>query len=341
MAEEFDGVGERAAYRAMPKAELHLHLEGAVPRSAFAELVRKYDGASPSPEALDGRFRYRDFPHFIETWCWMTGYLREYEDFAFIAEAVARDLARQNVRYAEAFYSPGGFVEDGLSVQRITEAIRSGLDRVPGTRVNLVIDLVRDLGPAFGATTLEAVNEVKASGVIGIGIGGSEQAYPPEPYAAVYERARQLGFRTTAHAGEAAGPESVRGALRALRVDRIGHGVRSVEDTRLVEELAASGVPLEVCPVSNLRTAVVPSIEAHPVRRLRDAGVKVTVSTDDPAMFNTGLDLEYALLEERLGFSRAEIADLVLESIRSSWLSAAEKVAMLESFTADPEWLRA
>lgn len=272
-------------YQKLPKAELHLHLEGAIPRATLWELVKKYGGdpETTSLDKLDERFRYRDFPHFIDTWNWMVGYIREYEDFPFIAEAVARDLVAQNIRYVESFYSPGGFALDGREIQKITEAIRSGLDKVSGVRVNLVADLIRDLGPDYAMKSLEDVHEVKGFGVIGIGIGGAEQKYPPEPFAAVYERARKLGFRTSAHAGEAAGPESVWGAVRSLKVDRVGHGTRAIEDPALVEYLAKTGIPLEVCPISNLRTAVVPSLEAHPVRKYSEAGIAVTISTDDPA----------------------------------------------------------
>ena len=236
----------------VPKVELHLHLEGAIPLDALWTLVQKYGGdpAVPDLAALQRRFVFRDFPHFIDTWVWKNAFLREYEDFTFIAEAVAHDLARQNIRYVEAFFSPPDFFRHGLKTQELAAAIRRGLQRAPEIEVALIPDLVRDFGPERAAITLAEVNEVRALGVIGIGIGGSEQAFPPEPFAGVYAQARRLGLHTTAHAGEAAGAQSVWGAIRDLHVERIGHGTRADEDERLLDYLAAERIPLEMCPLS-------------------------------------------------------------------------------------------
>jgi adenosine deaminase len=327
-------------FERVPKVELHLHLEGAIPLDALWSLVRKYGGdpAVPNRAALARRFRYRDFPHFIETWIWKNGFLRRYEDFTAIAEAVARDLAAQNVRYAEIFFSPTDFARHGLRVGPLARAIRAGLGRAPQIEVALVADLVRDTGPAQAAVTLQQVNEVRHQGVIGVGIGGSEQAFPPEPFAPVYEEARRLGFRTSAHAGEAAGPESVWGAVRALRVDRIGHGTRAVEDPALLDYLAEHEIPIEMCPLSNVRTGLVPAIEAHPIRRFFQRGIPVTVNTDDPKMFGNSLAEEYRLLESRLGFTRDEVRALILQAIRVSWLPEEQKGRLVEAFRRDPAW---
>jgi adenosine deaminase len=238
-----------SCFERVPKVELHLHLEGAIPHDALWDLVQKYGGdpSVPDLEALERRFEYRDFPHFIETWTWKNGFLREYEDFTFIAEAVARDLAGQNIRYVEAFFSPADFSQHGLETGKLTEAIRTGLSRASEVEVALVADLVRDYGPEKAAVTLAEVNEVRDLGVVGIGIGGSEQKFPSEPFEKVYEGARQFGFRTSAHAGEAAGADSIWGAIRILRVDRIGHGTRAEEDESLLDYLAEHRIPLEMC----------------------------------------------------------------------------------------------
>ena len=232
-------------FERVPKVELHLHLEGAIPLDTLWALVQKYGGdpTLPDVDALKRRFAYRDFPHFIETWIWKNQFLREYEDFTFFAEAFARDLARQNIRYAEVFFSPLDFARYGLKVQGLAAAIRKGLARVPGTEIQLIIDFGRDWGPAKAAVALAEIAEVRDQGVIGIGIGGSEQKFPPEPFQQVYEAARRFGFHTTAHAGEAAGAESVWGAIRALQVERIGHGARAGEDARLLDTLAESANP--------------------------------------------------------------------------------------------------
>jgi adenosine deaminase len=252
----------------LPKMELHLHLEGAIPLDALWELVIKYGGDPevPSLAALAERFACRDFPHFIQTWQWKNRFLREYEDFAFIARRVGEDLAAQGVRYAEIFFSPPDFERYGLEPQNLAAQIRSGLDDVAGIRVALVADLVRDTGPEHAARTLERVAEVRDLGVIGIGLGGSEHEYPAALFKKVFAKARRLGFRTSAHAGEAAGAESVRAAVMELQADRIGHATRAVEDPELVDVLKARGIPLELCPISNLRTGVIPSLDAHPVR---------------------------------------------------------------------------
>ena len=205
--------------------------------------------------------------------------------------------------------------------------------------MSLVADLVRDFGPERAGRTLDTLAEVKGSGVIGIGIGGSEHAFPPAPFAAVFERARVLGFRTSAHAGEAAGPSSVRDALDALRVDRIGHGTRAAEDPALVEVLAARQVPVEMCPISNVRTGVVPDLAAHPIRAFFERGLLVTVNTDDPAMFDTSLAREYRELARVHGFTRAEICGLVENAARASWLSDVAKAELLATLRADPDWV--
>jgi adenosine deaminase len=323
---------DKSWFERIPKVELHLHLEGAVPHEALWELIQKYGGDSSVPdlEALDRRFVYRDFQHFLQTWRWKNGFLREYEDFAFIAEKVARDLASQHILYAETFFSPLDFACHALKTQRIAEAIRIGLSRVPEAEIALVADLVRDFGPARAAETLEELKEVKELGVVGIGIGGSEREHPPKPFAQVFEKARGYGFRTNAHAGEAAGAESVWGAVRNLKVDRIGHGTRAWEDPRLLDHLAERGTALEMCPLSNLRTGVVGSARKHPIRRYFEKGIVVTVNTDDPKMLGNSLADEYMLLERKLGFSKDEIRTLVIQAVRASWLSENKKQNLMK-----------
>jgi adenosine deaminase len=324
----------------VPKVELHLHLEGAIPLSALWTLIRKYGGdpSVPSLPSLQDRMRYRDFPHFIDTWVWKNNFLRELDDFTLIAAEVARDLRAQNIRYVEAFYSPPDFRRHGLTPQGLTDVIRKGLSQVQGVEVALVADLVRDFGPRLAATTLEQVAEVRELGVVGIGIGGSEHAFPPAPFARVYERARSLGLRTSAHAGEAAGAASIWSALRDLQVDRIGHGTRAEEDPKLVDFLAARRIPLEMCPISNLRTGVVGSLAKHPVRRYFDRGLVVTVNTDDPKMFSTSLAEELRAMHNQLGFSFDELRTIILNGIRCAWLSEERKATLHATFVEDPAW---
>jgi len=327
-------------FERVPKVELHLHLEGAIPHEALWELVRKYGGdpSLPDPESLRRRFEYRDFRQFVETWVWKNQFLREYEDFTLAAAAMARRLADQNIRYAEVFYSPADFQVRGLEAQGLTVAIRSGLSQASGTQVALIADLVRDCGPSSAFRTLSEISEVRDLGVIGIGMGGSEDKFPPEPFEALYAEARRRGFGTTAHAGEAAGAGSIWGAIRKLKVDRIGHGTRAEEDESLIEFLVDHQVPLEMCPISNLRTGVIRAYEDHPVRRFFDRGVIVTINTDDPAMFGNSLAEEYRLLSETFRFSRKEICRLILNGIRAAWLSSEKREELAATFCADPAW---
>lgn len=324
----------------LPKVELHLHLEGAIPHDALWALMEKYGGdpAVPHAGALTGWFRFRDFPHFLELWIWKNQFLRSYEDFTWIAEAMARDLVAQHICYAEVFFSPSRFAHVGLTPQGLAEAIRVGLARVPEVEVALVADLVRDHGPERALDTLCAVHEAREFGIIGIGMGGSEHRFPPELFREVYHRARQLGFRTSIHAGEAAGAASVWGAVRTLQVDRIGHGTRAEEDPALLEYLVEQQIPLEMCPWSNVATGVVAAIGDHPVRRYVDRGLAVTINTDDPKMFGNTLAGELRLLREHFQFTRAEIRALLLQGIQASWLPPERQAVLRLACITDPVW---
>lgn len=315
----------------MPKVELHLHLEGSIPLATLWRLIEKYNGTSEvkSLSALQQKFQYTNFPHFIETWVWKNNFLREYEDFTFIAEAVAHDLADQNIRYVEAFYSPGDFARHGLTAQGLTEALLTGLNRHRDKiEIKLIADLIRDFGPTNGERWLREIAEVKNIGVVGIGIGGSEHAFPPEVYESVYELAREFGFRTTAHAGEAAGAKGIWGAIKNLKVDRIGHGTRATEDASLISYLVESQIPVEMCPISNVRTGVVADLKAHPIRRFYDQGILLSVNTDDPKMFNTSLLEEYEALVEVFGFDATDIKRLVTNAVDSAWCDENKKMGL-------------
>jgi adenosine deaminase len=197
---------------------------------------------------------------------------------------------------------------------------------------------VRDLGAENAATVLSELSEVQSLGVVGIGIGGSEHLYPPEIFREVYSTAREMGFHTTAHAGEAAGADSIWGAIRTLEVERIGHGTRALEDGPLLEYLAESRLPIEMCPLSNVATRVVESIEQHPVRDYFDRGLMVTINTDDPVMFDNSMVQEFQALETNFGFTPDEIRVLILNGIEASFLPPERKLAMANSFTSDPAW---
>ncbi|MFC2141717.1 adenosine deaminase, partial [Acidobacteriota bacterium] len=318
-----------------------IHLEGAIPHDALFDLIRKYGGDPSIPDvtALARRFEYKNFAQFIESWSWKNQFLREYEDFSHIAELTAWDMADQNIRYAEMFFSPSLFVPHGLEVQELTHAIRIGLSKVPEIEISLIADLVRDYGPESETKTLQRLNETKKDGVIGIGIGGSEHKFPPEPFNSLYEEARLMGFHVNAHAGEAKGPESIWGAIRSLHVERIGHGTRAHEDPELLDYLQEHRTPLELCPMSNVRTGVVGSIAEHPIRGYFKRGLIISVNTDDPKMFGTTLEQEYELLVQECGFTRQEICRLILLGVESSWLSEDRKKSLAATFEKESSWV--
>ena len=320
----------------IPKIENHLHLEGAIPHETLWILIQKYGGdkSLSTFEDLKQRFSYIDFNHFIQTWLWKNTFIREYDDFTFLSDAVLKDLVNQNIKYAEIFISPSEF-RNTLEPQKIMEAISKSLINNPEIRISLIVDLVRNLGTDNAMKTLYEINEVKEYGIIGIGIGGLEKEYPPELFTEVFEQARQFGFRTTAHAGEAAGPQSIWGAIRKLRVDRIGHGTRAIEDPELLKYLVDNQIPVELCPLSNLKTRVIGSIEKHPVRTFIEMGIPVSINTDDPKMFGNCLSEEYQVLKDSFDFSDEEINTIILNSIHTTWLDEKDKVALIKEFRED------
>jgi adenosine deaminase len=320
-------------FTTIPKIENHLHLEGAVPLETLWTLIQKYGGdqSVSSISRLTEKFKYRDFGHFLEIWLWKNKYIREYDDFTFLSDAVFKDLVKQNIKYAEIFISPSEF-RNTLDIQKIVEAISKSIIGNTEIRVSLIVDLVRNLGSENAMRTLHEINEVKDLGIIGIGLGGQEKEFPPELFTDVFEQARKFGLKTTAHAGEAAGPESIWGAVRSLKVDRIGHGTRAVEDPELMIYLAENKIPIELCPLSNLRTRVIDSIEDHPVKTFIEMGIPVSINTDDPKMFGNSLAEEYQILRDSFNFSKAAIQNIISDSIQTTWLDDKEKEMLIFKF---------
>lgn len=316
----------------IPKIENHIHLEGAIPYETLWLLMKKYgaDDSVASIEQLKERFKYRDFDHFIDMWTWKNQFLREYEDFKLISEAVFNDLANQNVKYAEIFISPSLFSKN-LKTQEIVEAISSSVQANTNIKINLIVDLVRDYGQDE-MRTLHEVNEVKHLGIIGIGIGGTEHKYPPELFIDIFNQAREYGFRTTAHAGEAAGPESIWKAINDLKVDRIGHGTKAVEDPKLLDYISENKIPVELCPLSNLKTGVIESIEKHPFLIYLEKGIPVSINTDDPKMFGNSLAEEYEQLMITFKLTSSEVVSIIRNSIQTTWLDEKDKIKLTEEF---------
>ncbi|MFL5959003.1 MAG: adenosine deaminase [Gaiellaceae bacterium] len=276
-----------------PKIELHVHLEGTVRPDALRAIARRNDYALP--DDLEALYRYRDFPHFIEVFVLTLGALQRYDDFRQIVVDYAAEAKAHGAVYLEGIFAPR--IAHGLDTDEVFSGYCDGAQEareLHGVEVRLTPDIPRDDYTLDAAlTTARFAVEYADRGVVGLGLGGAEAGYPPEPFAEAFALARDGGLASVPHAGEGDGAESVRGALEELHAHRIRHGIRAVEDSGLVAELAGRGTVLDVCPISNLRTGVVGSLEQHPLPHLVAAGVRCSISTDDPAMFDTDLTRDY------------------------------------------------
>ncbi|UCH79010.1 MAG: adenosine deaminase family protein, partial [Candidatus Coatesbacteria bacterium] len=266
----FESESDLAAFAvAIPKVELHLHLEGAIPLETLLAFIRRA-GTEPDLRTVDDlrrRLTYPDFEGFLETWVWKNTFITEVEDFEGIAYDALADLHAQNVAYVEMHYSPGDYRDRGFTVEDVTEAVLAGAGRARdefGIRCALIADLLWGANVEESWRWMEEATPYVGRGVVAVGMGGSEGKSPARAYAELFREARRRGFRLTAHAGEALGPESVRGVIEELEVERIGHGVRASEDEAVLELLKERRIPLEVCVTSNVRTGVYPSAAAHP-----------------------------------------------------------------------------
>jgi aminodeoxyfutalosine deaminase len=285
-----------------PKIELHVHLEGTVRPETLLEIAHRndYPLSANTVEEVAKLYDYRDFAPFIEVWILTTNALRTRDDFRQVVVAYAAEAAVHGALYLEAIFSPGERVRRGVSWDDIFGGYCDGAEEgreLYGVEIRLTPDIYRGATSDEAEQVLEYSMTYRDRGVVGVGLGGLEAEYPPEAYAPVFDRVRAEGLGSVPHAGEVAGPASVRGALGALDAlgaTRIRHGIRAVDDPALLAELRERGIVLDVCPVSNVRTGAVPSLEEHPLPRLLEAGVPCSISTDDPAMFDTDLSREYA-----------------------------------------------
>jgi len=338
--------GERFI-RAMPKVELHVHLEGAIQPATLLELARRHRVALPadSVEGLRAWYRFTDFPHFVEVYLLISSCLRTLEDIELIAREFLAGQAAQNIRHSEITYTAythyhfrGFSFRDQLGA---LERARLWAEQEHGVSAGWVIDIPRPISGPEGLMVAEWALAGRDQGVVALGLGGPEVGNPPERYQAAFDRAFEAGLPRVPHAGEMVGPESIWGALRALRADRIGHGVRCLEDPELVEHLRAAQIPLEVCPTSNVCLGVVPTLADHPLPRLIEHGLYVTLNSDDPPMFNTSLTDEYLAAAHTFGLDADALERLSLNALRASLLSPDVKQRLETEFRADFARLRA
>jgi adenosine deaminase/aminodeoxyfutalosine deaminase len=336
--------------RSLPKAELHLHLEGTVDPPTLAELSRRhptllsttnnrYTNIADSGRVFTEKearelYRYKNFTGFLLAFKAVTERLRTAEDYELVTYRMMQKLHQQNVLHAEVYVAVGVIHWRGGAFAPLFEGLEQGRRRGEtdfGMSLYWIFDAVRH----FGSEAAERVlDETLALGkisdhIVGIGLGGDERRARPELFRDVYARAASEGLRTTVHAGETVGPESIWSAVRELRADRIGHGLRAAEDPALVAYLAERQIPVEACISSNLLTRCCASAREHTARKLFDEGVLVTLNTDDPEMFRTSLLREYEIAQAALGFSNQALRDLARNSFRASFLPAARKREMI------------
>ena len=281
-----------------PKIELHVHLEGTVRPATLLEIARRNDYALPADteDGVAALYDFPDFAHFIEVWILTTNALQTAEDFRQVLVDYAAEAASHGAVYLEGIFSPAERARRGVGWEDMFEGYCDGAveaRELHGVDVRLTPDITRGFTFDEAEETVRWASRYRDRGVVGVGLGGLEAGNPPEPYAPTFERARGEGLASVPHAGEGAGPASVRGAVDALGAVRVRHGIRAVEDAALVDELRDRGLVLDVCPISNVRTGAVASLDEHPLRRLVAAGVRCSVSTDDPAMFDTDLTRDY------------------------------------------------
>lgn len=328
----------------MPKVELHVHLEGSIRPATLLALAERNGVILPATdvEGLRRFYHFTDFPHFIRVYFAISRCLKTPDDFDLIAYEFGADMHRQAIRYAEVTFTPFTNVTNtGLPFDEVLAGLNAGRARAQaefGVEFAWVLDISRDVPDSRHQVAEWAVAGMDR-GVVAFGLGGPEAGHPPEWYADAFATARAAGLHSVPHAGEVAGPDSVWGALRSLRAERIGHGVRSVEDISLLRYLRDSQVPLEVCPTSNLCLGVYPTYEEHPLRLLWEAGLLVTVNSDDPPMFDTDLVSEYQVLVDHMGFTLAELEQIGLNAVRASFLPAERKAAMELEFRQEYEQL--
>lgn len=327
--------------RRLPKAELHLHVEGTLEPELLLELGRR-NGVKlhcSSPEECRAKYRFNDLQHFLDIYYEGVAVLVREQDFHDLTMAYLRRVAADGARHVEVFFDPQSHVPRGIPfddvVTGITRALRDG-ERDLGVSWRLIMCFLRDRPEAEALEMLELALSHRDV-IVGVGLDSAEVGYPPSGFVNVYEKAREAGFVAVAHAGEEGPPEYIREALDLLKVRRIDHGVAAVHDAALQRRLADEAVPLTMCPLSNLELQVTPDLSAHPLKKLLDAGLMVTVNSDDPAYFDGYLLDNYVALQQALGLSRADLAQLARNSITASLLAEERKAELIAEIAAVAE----
>ena len=321
--------------RQLPKAELHLHLEGSIDAPTLFQL-RKNHGKNSTAAEIGKLYQYEDFTGFLMAFKAVTEDLQTAQDYELITYRLMEKLKAEEVLHAEVYVAVGVCLWRKQDFDAIFEGLERGRQRGErdfGVSLLWIFDAVRQFGVEPAQKVFEYAVKYREHNVVGIGIGGDEKKGPPELFRDVYAYAEENGLRLTAHAGENAGPESIWGALN-LRAERIGHGLTAWQDPELVEELATHQIPVEICITSNLRTGCCHSLAEHPVRNYFDQGMMITLNSDDPPMFGTSLTQEYQLAQTAFSFTDEHLRELARNSFEASFLPAEKKLQFLNLFDA-------
>lgn len=323
-----------AALRALPKVELHLHLEGAAPPAFIRGLGQEKSVRLDGVFAEDGSYAYTDFNHFLTIYETATSVLRSPDDYARLTLAVLEKSAESGVIYSETFLSPdfcgGGDLGAWREYLHAMREASEAAERTMGITLRGIVTCVRHFGPERAKRAALCAAETAGDWLVGFGMAGDENRGSQKDFAYSFDMAREAGLRLTSHAGEWRGPREISDALDDLRVERIGHGVRAIEDLALVDKLVENGIVLEVCPGSNVTLGVYPRLSAHPIERLRERGVKVTVSTDDPPFFHTTMADEYERLANTFGWDEEVFAQIARTSAEAAFCDEDTRAALLK-----------
>ncbi|MFX1607211.1 MAG: adenosine deaminase [Promethearchaeota archaeon] len=327
------------AIKGLPKAELHVHILGSLQPSTLLNIITEEGFETPynTVDDIVQRFQYTDFMNFIEVYMEIIGYINDEKHFEHITYDMLKACSECNTQYIEASFSPRDHLQHNLEFSKMVGAINRGIDGAKdsfGIEANIRIDIVRSSTQNEAMEILDYIEE-NPHNIVSIDIGGNETAFPPKPFADVYARAREMGLHLVAHAGEAAGPQSIWDAIKFLKVERIGHGVTARDDPELIALLKESQIGIEMSPMSNVRTGVVESIKDHPIREFYDKGLLVTVNSDDPSLFHTDLNNEYLQIHKHLGFSLSELFQLSLNGIKTAFIDQSRRKKLRDSFTAE------
>ena len=339
MADGFTSREARAAFIAgLPKAELHLHIEGSLEPELMFELAQRNQVAIPfaSVEEVRAAYAFSNLQNFLDIYYQGMGVLHREQDFYDLTAAYLARASADNVRHVEIFFDPQGHTERGVAFETVITGIARALDDAAasyGMTSKLIMCFLRHLSEAEAEATLDAALPY-LDRIAGVGLDSSEVGHPPSKFERVFARAKGLGLKIVAHAGEEGPPDYVHEALDLLKVDRIDHGNRSLEDPALVARLAAEGVTLTVCPLSNLKLCVVDDIADHPLRAMLDAGLKATVNSDDPSYFGGYVNANYQAVADALDLSKAELVTLARNSFTGSFLDDAAKARHLAAIDA-------